>query len=627
MTQPDHHPTHPKTGRPFNNGRLLLLPLLALLLAFAIGAAAQEPVLPDTPPDAATGLSLFADRCANCHGPAGQGDGELAARLPAPPADYTDEEFRRTRLPSAMFNAITHGIIESGMPPFGPDNTDNPISEPNRWDLVAAIYSLATPQEALDLGQIVYEDNCLACHGETGLGDGPDAIENTPDLTDLAYWYNRSNETVFAALADGALPGHDYSISDEERWAVTDYSRTFSYRYANPAANEPITATNEPITAATIGGVVANATTGETVSGGQVILRAFDTNFQPTLTLTETIDAAGVYTFTLSNVMPDWAYLANTRYADLAFSSDVARLERANPTAVLPITVFEATNDPAVVNLDQMHVLLTFTGDRLQISEIYIFSNLSNRVFVGETGDPEGGTVRISLPDEAENITFQRALGDGLESAIPASEIVQLDDAWADIFPLSPGRGTLNLIASYELPYDGAATLDRPVHYPTSNASVIMPSAGVTLTGDGFVDRGIQNMGGNQFAAYTHGEIASGSTLAFSLNGRPTTTLTPEGSMVANRNETLELIIGGVALLLVGAVAGFIFYNWRTNRYDDEDEDEDDEEDLDVLLSEKDVLLHAIVDLDDAYTRGELDQETYATRRAALKADLVALWE
>ncbi|MCZ7673231.1 MAG: c-type cytochrome [Chloroflexi bacterium] len=107
------------------NGRLLrllalfiLLSLLTFLFLQAGPLAAQEPVLPPGPPDAEIGIELFQERCANCHGPAGQGDGELSADLPRPPADYTDPEFRRTRIPAGMYSAITNGLLESGMPPL-----------------------------------------------------------------------------------------------------------------------------------------------------------------------------------------------------------------------------------------------------------------------------------------------------------------------------------------------------------------------------------------------------------------------------------------------------------------------------------------------------------------------------
>ncbi len=605
-----------------HNGRFPLLLLATLLLAAlwltTSALQAQDPILPAAPPNAAAGLEIFADRCANCHGPAGQGDGELAARLPLPPADFTDPDFRRTRVPATMFNAITNGILEGGMPPFGPLNTESPISEANRWNLVAATYSLATPAEALTLGEIVYQESCAACHGLDGQGEGPDAAGQDPaptDLTSLSYWYNRNNETVFTALQSGAVPAHEYDLNEEALWAVVDYSRTFSYNYISQ------TALAGPIAAATISGVLSNGGTGELIADGEVLLRAFDANFQPVLTLTETVGTDGFYAFSLTDVMPDWVYLVSTTYNGLGFSSDAGRLNQAASELSMPITVFDTTTDPAVVNVDQIHILLNFAGNTVQVDELYIFSNRDRYVFIGEAGDPDAGTVEIALPAGATNVTFQRTLG-RLDSAIPAPEVIPTANGWADTIPLHPGQSGLNLIVSYDLPYDGGAALDRPVHYSITNVGVIMTAGGVSLSGEGFVDQGVQQMGDSQFIAYTRTGVPAQSTLSLALQGRPDFSFATTGAMAVAQpdNATLDWLVGGLALLVVGITAVFTIRTWRAQSTQAEADHEDEAQ----LLRER--LIQAIADLDTAFEQGNLDEATYGRQRAALTADLAAIW-
>ena len=608
-----------------HNGRfpfLLLLLLLALIWPLAGSLQSQDPILPAAPPDAAVGLQIYADRCANCHGPAGQGDGELSTRLPLPPADYTDPEFRRTRIPATMFNAITNGILEGGMPPFGPLNSESPISEANRWDLVAATYSLATPPETIAYGQLIYEESCAACHGAGGLGDGPEAADQeTPptDLTNLSYWYNRSNETVFTALQPGALPGHEYDLSDDELWAVVDYSRTFSYQYVSQ------TALSGPIPAATINGIITNGATGEVVSAAEVLLRGFDASFQPTLNLTQTVGADGAFSFALTDVDPDWVYLVSVIYNDLGFSSDAGRLSVTSPELSMPIIVYDATTDPAVVNVDQAHILLNFGGESVQVDELYIFSNRDRYVFVGETGDPEAGTVLISLPDGASDVSFQRSLG-RMDSALPAPEVIRLADGrYADTIPFHPGQ--TSLIVSYNLPYNGGATLDRQVHYPISNVGVIMTAGGVSLAGEDFVDQGVQQMGETQFIAYTRTGVPAQSVLSLSLSGRPDFSFTNTGAMAAAQpvNQTFDWLLGGLALLVVGITAVFTIRAWRSQTAEADDDYEDDHEDETELLRQR--LIQTIADLDADFEQGNLDEATYARQRAALTSDLAAIWQ
>ncbi len=140
------------------------------------------------PPDGEVGFDLYAARCANCHGVTGAGDGELSVNMPTPPKSFTDPAYRLTAEPTVMYDQITNGNLNVGMPPFG-SASSNPIDDTGRWDLVATVYSLSTPPEAVEQGRTVYQAECAACHGDTGLGDGPDAATsattNRPDADRL----------------------------------------------------------------------------------------------------------------------------------------------------------------------------------------------------------------------------------------------------------------------------------------------------------------------------------------------------------------------------------------------------------------------------------------------------------
>lgn len=587
-----------------------------------LGAEAQEPSLPFTPPNAEIGLEIFADRCANCHGPTGGGDGELAANLPKQPARLNDPEYRKTAVPGTVFGHLTNGIIESGMPPFGPAST-NPISEENRWDLITAIYSLSTPADSLTAGQAVYEENCLACHGEAGAGDGPDAATDAAglDLTRLSYWFNRSNETVLADVP-GDIAEHEFTLNDDEQLAVVDYARTFSYAYFNPAAPR------EPIEGAAISGQVTNGTTNEPVSGSEARLRAFTASFQETLNLTTTVGVDGRYQFDLPTVDPDWVYLASVRYNDLSFSSNAGQISRSELALELPIIVYDTTTNDAAITIDQLHLIMEFQGDLLQVSEIYIISNRESAVFVGDLGDPNLGTVQFSLPDGAESPSFERTLS-SMESTIPATEIIQTEQGWADTLPMQPGSNGMNLIVSYLLPYQDGMTLNHPLYYGTSSANIILPDVGVSVTGDGWEFRGSNVMpgGGGNFLSYGRANIPSGGNLTLVLEGKPEQRSSLGGNgAFASRNTTNELIIGGGILLIAVVTVGFLFRSWQSQplqmaetEYDDFDEEDEEEDQINQFLQ-------AIADLDDAHERGELAEGDYANQRHQLKEQLKSLW-
>lgn len=602
--------------------------ILLLLTATSIDLAAQEPSLPLSPPNAANGLAVFADRCANCHGATGAGDGELSAQLVKAPAHLNDPAFRETAVPGTLFDTITNGILESGMPPFGPASS-NPLDAATRWDMVAAVYSFSTPAESIAMGQAVYEINCAACHGETGLGDGPDAAAEAEglDLTRLEYWFSRSNEMVLADLSGSAIAEHTYELSEAELVAVVDYGRTFSYAYAPPPAPPvPLAA----IEGAVITGLINNGTTGDVVSGGEALLRAFTVNFEQTLNMTTTVGVDGRFQFDLPEIQPDWVFLAGYQYNDLTFSSNAGQVSDASLPLDLPVTVYETTTDPGVISYEQVHLIMEFqSAELLQVSELYVINNGGTAVFVGETGNPDQGTIRFSLPDGAQSPIFERTLG-SINSTIPATEVIETGSGWADTLPLQPGTGGLNLIISYLLPYKDGMTLSHALPYATNRANVILPDAGVSVIGSDWEFQGTSDMGTASFLSYAHANLPAGSNLSLTLSGEPTQTTGISGNTIAPRSSTNELLIGGGVLLIALAAAVFAYRSWQIASDDDEYEYDDDEieyENADTEENEINQLLQAIADLDDAYEKGELDEAAYTSHRAQLKTELKVLWK
>ncbi len=59
---------------------------------------------------------IYAQRCINCHGPAGHGDGSLAALLPVKPPDFRETVQRKSV--GQIRRVITEG--KGVMPAFGP---------------------------------------------------------------------------------------------------------------------------------------------------------------------------------------------------------------------------------------------------------------------------------------------------------------------------------------------------------------------------------------------------------------------------------------------------------------------------------------------------------------------------
>ncbi|HXF94480.1 MAG TPA: cytochrome c/FTR1 family iron permease [Gemmatimonadales bacterium] len=99
-----------------------------------------------------------------------------------------------------------------------------------------ALEVLPTRPPSLERGSVVYREQCAACHGDAGRGDGPKAatLEGPPpaDLTDATLMAGTSPVDVFRRVTIGvpgtAMPEFEETLSREDRWAVTAYVMTLS---------------------------------------------------------------------------------------------------------------------------------------------------------------------------------------------------------------------------------------------------------------------------------------------------------------------------------------------------------------------------------------------------------------
>jgi mono/diheme cytochrome c family protein len=610
-----------------------ILLLLILLLSTAIFArqtvlaqTETEPPPPETIPDGEAGSALYQNRCANCHGAQGLGDGELAPNSAVPPTAFADPEYMRRAVPVEMFNIITNGIMgDFGpiMPAFGPTSS-NPISNQNRWDLIASIYGLGTPPENISIGETIFAAECAECH-----------TADDPIVTDPAYWFNRSNQDVFTVLNDPDIAEHTYTLGEDDLWLVVDYARTFSYLPFDPLA------ALAPIEAGTITGAVLNLTDDTAVVDPlTVTLNAFSTDFQPILTQTTILDEEGAFQFTVAEVAPDLIYVTTLEYAGVPYGSDFGQLERNDPTLALPVSVYETTTDDRDIVLDQVHIILSFADGAVQVNELYQFGNNAPLVYMGPNGIPGAGTVEIVLPAGAQDPQFTRTFG-SLESFVPANNLLETGTGWADVTPVRPGRSTLNLLVSYILPYDNELTLAHPINYQMAGANLVMPQAGVEVSEEigGWIASGVQTMNGEAFQTYTQAGLPAGSALQIGLDGRPQVVPPAGGSAIQIGDTTTEQILVGAGILLLVVGGGLYYVSLQRQRSFEAELDAEEAASAAAVHApavnpvaqtpaggEREQLLQAIAQLDQRYAAGEVDEASYQEQREALIGQVAAIW-
>lgn len=120
------------------------------------------------------------------------------------------------------------------------------LSDGDLWDAVAYLWRRHTSAEKLALGETLYSQNCAACHGENGEGDGVFAgtggdssgqmqgqfIEAPTDFTDPALlgasYALLEGKIVRGGMGTG-MPAWGAIFSDEELQALLDYLWTFQF--------------------------------------------------------------------------------------------------------------------------------------------------------------------------------------------------------------------------------------------------------------------------------------------------------------------------------------------------------------------------------------------------------------
>jgi high-affinity iron transporter len=107
-----------------------------------------------------------------------------------------------------------------------------------------ALEPLPSRPPSLARGATVFREQCAACHGESGRGDGPKAksLKGPPaaNLADPAIMGGTSLLEIFRKIAIGvpgtAMPEFAEDVSEDDRWAVAAYVATLQYGGSASAA-------------------------------------------------------------------------------------------------------------------------------------------------------------------------------------------------------------------------------------------------------------------------------------------------------------------------------------------------------------------------------------------------------
>src|SRR5580700_5695754 len=200
--------------------------------------------------------------CVGCHGPMGDGNGEVFPWIDPKPRDFQLGIFKCRSTPTGtlptdqdLYDAITRGFDRSNMPQW------NTLSKQERADLVAwvkhysprwATEKPGTPitippepeitAERIKAGREVFAKvQCWKCHGVQGMANGPSASTLQDDLGRPIAAFNFTDGSrpkcgdtdqdiyrIFMTGLDGTpMPSFADNIKPDEAWDLVFYLRTF----------------------------------------------------------------------------------------------------------------------------------------------------------------------------------------------------------------------------------------------------------------------------------------------------------------------------------------------------------------------------------------------------------------
>jgi mono/diheme cytochrome c family protein len=610
-------------------------------------ASQSGPLYPLIAPDPTDGQTIYVEKCAPCHGDQGLGDGPQAAQLPNPVAAIGSPDVARQAAPDQWYSVVTNGNLERFMPPF------TSLSDRQRWDVVAYAYSLSASQADISKGAELFQANCARCHGANGVGDGPDAANlsvKPVDFTDQEFMAGKAAADFYAAISQGVspeMPAFGNQLSEEDRWVLTDYLRTFTFNASGstlaqagtvtppegtaavagsatsapqttPVAGETpvpgITTTQvlSPTTAlGNISGVVTNSSGGDVPSGMAVTLHGFD-QMQTAITQTTTLKNDGSFLFDNVPMLPGRVFLTTVEFDGSTYGSDIATVETDTTSLDLPIIVYETTKDTSSLSVDRLHLFFEFADpNTMRVIELYIISNNSDKTVIAPVqGDP---TITFKLPEGATNLEFQDGELGG--------RYVQTEGGFGDTVAIRPGSGSYQVLFAFEMPYNKKLDLAQPLDMPTNAVVVLVPAGSINVKGDNLQDGGVRPVQGVDYQTYNGSALNAGDVLRLSVTGSPAGS---SSALTVGSKTNLLVGVGAFGFVLI-AVGVFLFLRNRNNQFIEDDLVDDVAPSTGVGAENAETVMDAILALDDLYRAGELPEDAYRQRRAELKERLKEL--
>lgn len=528
-------------------------------------------------------------------------------------------------------------------------------------DLAAASY---------DLGFQVYMRECAVCHGAAD-GMGP-SLTAMRDRAPMVVAGLPAEEYLRQSIVEpGAFVVEGYQDIMPKDYAETltadeiDSLITFILEFdpasmmggaaeaeTTGATSEALPALDQEETLTVRGRLVQGTAGGEAISAGLPMqLYALDVHGNMAGVYEGESGDGGVFTFEKVARAVGNMYLVQVTYDGIAQGAQVPAINGDEETVTQDITVYERTTDTSTIAITWAQMLINYAPIEQFGLEVWLRLELANTgdriVTLDETAGPNNWfvSVAIELPPNAFGIQPMQAEGSQRYDVEVVDNVPIVRDTW----PLRPGQ-VHTVTVAYYLPYEDGAVIDQAFGYPVVDGAVLLPNDTVKLVSSQFDEAGAWryrvSAGGVRVTELAPDEkidpdkdftlvkehlltrpLTASERLIFELVGRPTRTISMMSASPSSSEggaDIVPLILAAAGLLIIGA-AGVLWLRQRRAAAELPSLQPADGWQAPPVSAGKDALLAAVAALDDAFERGNLDDETYQERRALLMERLLPL--
>lgn len=166
------------------------------------------------------GARLFANNCSVCHG----ADGGGSYGFP----NLTDDAWLWGGTPEQIKATLVDGRA-GNMPAWGAVLGEDKVQAVTEY--VVQLAGGEFDKKLASVGSQVYQQNCMACHGQDGKGM---IVLGAPDLTDDDWLYEGTREAISHSVRSGranVMPAQKDMLQDEKIHVLAAYVYSLSYDY------------------------------------------------------------------------------------------------------------------------------------------------------------------------------------------------------------------------------------------------------------------------------------------------------------------------------------------------------------------------------------------------------------